>query len=485
MVSVHHRRVEELKHLEQRLFRELADTPDLLSARRTELLRYAFGFARLSLITTDHGDIDLFDYVAPFRHWFIDQLNYLTHARKRATILHPVPEEDVDWKGVAQLADTLYDRLNTTRTHLLNVLSDVLSEERLEEEICQKKLVLVLGGGGGAGYSHLGVFSVIAELGLTPSLIVGSSMGALLGLFRAISPEYDPGAIALGLPRPSEFRRVFSTYRGFSRFGFPGALELRIRSVASELFNTILGQTVPPINETPIPFRAVVTGLGTGMGFALAEVEHEISRSERMVSPLRVPRRFRLFFRTMQMMLQNPRLLNEVVFGSDDGLHDVDIVDAVGFSCAVPGIIHYDIFRKDAEIASRLRQIFQDRGFFRITDGGVVANVPSRIAWECVQRGEIRNRNAFIVSFDAMAPLLNTNAPFYVIERLIATTTAQHIPYSDLHMEHRAPPSPIKLLQSYDSLQRVMTRTRDELAPSRAYIQFMMRPIPRWSQLAT
>lgn len=483
MVSVHHRRVEELKHLEQRIFRELADAPHLLNARQTELLRYAFGFARLSVVSTDHGDIDLFDYVAPFRHWFNDQLNYLTHARRRVSILRPTPEEEVDWKGVAQLADTLFERLDSTRTHLLQALSHAISDDRLEEEICQKRLVLVLGGGGGAGYPHLGVFSVVAELGLTPSLIVGSSMGALLGLFRSISLEYDPGAIALGLPRPSEFRRVFSPYRGFSRFGFPGAMELRIRPVAKEIFSTILGQSVPPINETPIPLRPVVTGLRTGMGFALTEVEREISRSERVASPLRVPRRLGLFFRTMQTLLQNPRFLDEVVFGSDEGLQDVDIVDAVGFSCAVPGIIHYDIFRKDAEIASRLRTIFQDRGFFRITDGGVVANVPSRIAWDCVQRGEIKHRNAFIMSFDAMAPLLNTNAPFYPIERLIAATTVQHIPYSDLHMAYRSPPSPMKLLQSYDSLQTVMARTREELAPARNYIQLMMRPIPRWSQL--
>src|SRR5699024_1147583 len=143
MVSVHHRRVEELKHLEQRIFRELADDPQLLSNRQTELLRYAFGFARLSLVRTDQGDIDLFDYVAPFRHWFNDQLNYLTHARHRVSILRPTPEEDVDWKGVAQLAETLYERLHSTRNHLLDTLSDELSEDRLEEEICQKRLVLV------------------------------------------------------------------------------------------------------------------------------------------------------------------------------------------------------------------------------------------------------------------------------------------------------------------------------------------------------
>ncbi len=484
MASVHHRRIEGLKHLEQRIFKELAHQPDLLPRRETELLRYAFSFARLGLIRTPSGDIDLFEFVAPFRHWLTDQLDYLAHAGQRTSILHPVVTEEYDWKGIFQLIVPLYEKLDQTRAHLLTTLSQQLSPERLEDEICNKKLVLVLGGGGGAGYPHMGVFSVIAELGLTPSMIVGSSMGALLGLFRAINQEYDPGVMAIGLPRPSEFGRVFSTYRGFSRFGFPGAMELTIRPVATETFSTILGKDIPPINDTAIKLRPVVTGLRTGMQYSLTQVEREIDRSQRTISALRVPRRLRLLFSTVQMMLQNPRYLEEVVFGSDEGLEDVDVVDAVGFSCAVPGVIHYDIFRKNSETAPRLRQIFQNRGFFRLTDGGVVANVPSRIAWNCVQRGEIEHRNAFIMSFDAMAPQLNLNAPFYPFEKLIAQNVQAHLPYSDFHFAYKSPPSPVKLLQSYQSLQNVIARTRDQLEEHRPYIRLMMSTIPTWAQLA-
>ena len=484
MSSVHHRRIEQLQHLERSVLGEIARKPRLLNARQTELLRYAFNFARLGWIKTDKEDIDLFEYVAPFRHWFVDQLDYLANARRRTSILQPIVRDEHDWKGIAKLVDTLYDRLGETRSHLLNALSDRLSEDRLEEEVCRKQLILVLGGGGGSGYPHLGAFSVIAELGLTPSMIVGSSMGALLGLFRSLSLDYDPGATAMGLPRPSEFRRVFSPYRGFSRFGFPGVFELKMRPLATEIFSTILGQPIPNLTETPIPLRPVVTGLRTGMGFALTEVEREISRSERSISAVRFSRRFRLFFETMRVMLQNPRFLDEVVFGSDEGLQDIDIVDAVGFSCAVPGFIHYDVFRKDAETAPRLRQVFQDRGFFRITDGGVVANVPSRIAWDCVQRGEIKHRNSFILSFDAFAPQLNLNAPFYPIQQLISSNNAAQLPYSDLHIAYKSPPSPVKLLQGHETLQKVITQTRNQMRDDRPYLAFMMRRVPRWTQLA-
>ncbi|MEC9399645.1 MAG: patatin-like phospholipase family protein, partial [Myxococcota bacterium] len=56
-------------------------------------------------------------------------------------------------------------------------------------------------GGGGAGLMHLGVFSLFNELGHCPELIVGSSMGSIMGALRAIDRDYDPINTALSLPR--------------------------------------------------------------------------------------------------------------------------------------------------------------------------------------------------------------------------------------------------------------------------------------------
>jgi len=46
-------------------------------------------------------------------------------------------------------------------------------------------LALVLGAGGPRGYAHLGVLRVLEEAGWRPELIVGSSVGALIGVFWA------------------------------------------------------------------------------------------------------------------------------------------------------------------------------------------------------------------------------------------------------------------------------------------------------------
>lgn len=44
---------------------------------------------------------------------------------------------------------------------------------------------LVLGGGGARGLAHIGVLRALEELGMRPSLIVGTSMGAVLGSLYA------------------------------------------------------------------------------------------------------------------------------------------------------------------------------------------------------------------------------------------------------------------------------------------------------------
>ncbi len=51
--------------------------------------------------------------------------------------------------------------------------------------------MLALGGGGARGYAHIGVARVLAELRLTPSRIVGTSMGAVVGAGLAAGRSAD------------------------------------------------------------------------------------------------------------------------------------------------------------------------------------------------------------------------------------------------------------------------------------------------------
>jgi NTE family protein len=47
------------------------------------------------------------------------------------------------------------------------------------------RIAIVLGSGGPRGYAHLGIIQVLQEAGIEPDLIVGSSVGALIGAFWA------------------------------------------------------------------------------------------------------------------------------------------------------------------------------------------------------------------------------------------------------------------------------------------------------------
>lgn len=51
------------------------------------------------------------------------------------------------------------------------------------------EIVLVLGGGGAKGLAHLGALSVLEEEGIKPDLIIGSSVGSLIGALYADHPH--------------------------------------------------------------------------------------------------------------------------------------------------------------------------------------------------------------------------------------------------------------------------------------------------------
>lgn len=54
-----------------------------------------------------------------------------------------------------------------------------------EEKRMSSKWALILSGGGGNGIAHIGVLKVLEEMGVRPDLIVGTSMGAIVGGFYA------------------------------------------------------------------------------------------------------------------------------------------------------------------------------------------------------------------------------------------------------------------------------------------------------------
>lgn len=142
------------------------------------------------------------------------------------------------------------------------------------------KTALVLGGGGAKGFAHVGVLEIIDSLGLKPDLVVGTSIGAIIGglyasgysgkeidsLLRTLPIErmirtYEPKvSSALGLIRPlAVWEKAdvgYSLQSGAVRESevnaFLSSLMLRGNLLARGNFDSL-----------PIPFRAVATDVAT------------------------------------------------------------------------------------------------------------------------------------------------------------------------------------------------------------------------------
>jgi NTE family protein len=146
------------------------------------------------------------------------------------------------------------------------------------------KIGLVLSGGGARGAAHVGVLKVLEELRVPVDLIVGTSMGAIVGASYASGTsvdqmERDIGTITtagLFTDRPPRadlpMRRkaddatpYIGPELGVTSAGItlPKGIVTGV-SVEAQLRKLVQYTSVSTFDRLPIPFRAIATDLGTG-----------------------------------------------------------------------------------------------------------------------------------------------------------------------------------------------------------------------------
>ncbi|WP_119065812.1 patatin-like phospholipase family protein [Aggregatilinea lenta] len=107
------------------------------------------------------------------------------------------------------------------------------------------KIALVLGGGGSRGMSHLGVLEVLDREGIHVDLIVGTSMGAIVGTLYALG--YEPAFLA------ERFGQLqLNTLLGVNLF----SARARQRTVAAWLEEPLAGKTFADL-KIPLVVTAV------------------------------------------------------------------------------------------------------------------------------------------------------------------------------------------------------------------------------------
>jgi hypothetical protein len=175
-------------------------------------------------------------------------------------------------------------------------------------------------------------------------------------------------------------------------------------------------------------------------------------------------------------LVQISERFDPVYIGLDEGTREFDAIDAVGFSAALPGAIHYDLEREDDPMHQVLGPLFARRDLFRLCDGCLVENVPVRAAWLAVQKGMIGTRNAFILAMDCFAPKLTTPA-WLPMQTIVVAQVQRSAEYAHLYKAFKSPPSPLEVVPSVNATLNLLERGKEELEQDLPFIQRMLKPL--------
>lgn len=442
---------------------------NLVTPPEEALIRTALSLARLYKVRHAGKDLRVGAFLTPYREEIARRL--------RPSLLGPKPPTR------DQLVPVLHDLkpyVLETRAKLIARFSNRLPPEAIDREVREKKLVLVSGGGGGTGYVYLGVMSMLEEFGLKPSLLVGTSIGSILSIFRSRMAHFDQTEM-VNIVRGLSFKRMFRLISTENRYGLPAALRLFLRAGIGRYFTTDPEGGGPGLRlkDLPVPTIVSVGGIRRGM------LPHPVEFYEKLLSwsprsfldPLGVAKKLQVAMSTLAEFFIRPEIMKQVDLGADPDTAEFDAIDAAGFSSALPGVIHYDVLRDDHRMNGLLDALFEDRKIFRLIDGGLVNNMPAKTAWRAVHKGHIGTRNVFILALNGFAPKLTT--PLWLpLQRLAAMNVVPNKPYAHLVKDFKRTLSPLEIVPSVELVNQALTMGRRQMEDDLPFLTRMLTPLP-------
>jgi hypothetical protein len=459
----HHNVLRLFEDIETRLVALHVQSPERFEANELLTLRHALSLARITKISTGERTLDLSDLTASFRSEIFRRLNWVVTERGpvSSALLRPHLHE-------------LPRRSMAAYRTLVGALGAHAPREVLDRELSQKALALVLGGGGAPTYVYLGVFEALRKHNLVPQLLSGTSMGALLALFRSHLPSFDQ-LTGLSVVRSLAWTKLFRAVSTESRYGIPAALRLTLRAGIGQWFGVDQhGSNRLPLSALPIKTLINITAVRAG----------RLPRPLAFYQSLGAPEvdtgiKFNLAPQWMLALSEfflRPDIITSITLGLDNDTAQFDALDAAGFSSALPGIIHYDVLRDDSHMHGLLAELMRKRRVTRFIDGGLTSNLPARAAARAIRTGAIGTRNAFILALNAFAPRWTT--PLWLpLQSLAASNVAKDKPSAHLAVDFSRTLSPLSIIPSVAELLRAHQWGQDTIERHLPFIRKMLEPL--------
>ena len=246
-----------------------------------------------------------------------------------------------------------------------------------------RKLVLVLSGGGARGAAHVGVLKVLEELHVAPDMIIGTSMGSIVGGLYAAGWSPDEmeqllttmdwnSVFSDEVPRTRKsFRRKqddrpvlinlrlhFTGVKPYVPPGIIGGQSLELLMDAIQVQST----TAVDLDDLNVPFRAIAADLSTGQPVVISDA----SLATAMRASMSIPGAFAPVELDGQLLVDGGGVANlPVKIAKDLG---ATAVIAVDISTPIDPSQTWSFLSISRQVTSLLTQGYRDRDVELLTD---------------------------------------------------------------------------------------------------------------------
>lgn len=465
-----------LQKMENRLVRHHLANPDVLSGEQLRKLRYILNFARLADFepgaagpggSRGRGDISVGGQA---RLGVPGRRRVVRTAARGARSGHGAG-------GRERRAGDAGRRPGRSASSAHRAPRQRLLRDGTRREVGYKKLVTVLGGGGGAGFVYIGGMQRLLAAGQVPDYMIGSSFGSIIGslVARELPVPIDEYA---EWAKTVSYRAILGPERRRSRHGLAGMFTLRFDQFAHTLLSRADGERMR-MSDLAIPFDVVVAGVRRQPYAALPSRFRHRERSTLTLRSLPfLPIGIGPWVAARMWQVAafiDLRVVKPIVISADGATRDVNVVDAASFSSAIPGVLHHET--SDPRMLPILDELCADQDVAAMVDGGAASNVPVELAWERVRDGRLGTRNACYLAFDCFHPHWDPRHLWLVpITQAVQLQMVRNLPYADHLVRFEPTLSPVNLAPSAAAIDRACRWGRDSVEPAIAVTSALLEP---------